>query len=307
MIKTFIYIWVFSCAVVFCTAQDSLSSPEPETEEQEGESLWSHSFAPTLGMTFISASKATEESENFQWLAGLTGRVDYEGESLQWHSSIFARYGQYSENGSPPVRTQDNLIVTLRPSIMMLPVMKIRLFFETTGETAMGEGDIPETDMSFLDPLFLYQTLFAGQRYVSDTLDEHFDISYGIGYSFQQTYARRYVLAQNRDFVLGENNPLSSVQDQYTLESGLAAIFEMNYSNNLTEQLAFNLGLRAVAMGKKNISESIDNSRATILLTSGLSYSIFSIDYTNRLVYDRNISERRQIDQSLTLGLKLEL
>ncbi len=295
-----VIILAISCTTRIWAVQDSAVAIEEKSN-------WNFYFAPNLGGTFLNISKSTEETENFQWLASLQTKLDYEGDYFQWNNSLFAQYGQFNESKKLPIRTQDNVILTTRPSIEMPILVNLRLFFETTAETAMGRGAIPETDMSYLDPLFLYQTLFIGQKNIDDGETYHFDISYGVGYSFQQTFTDKYVLAQNRSFVLGENNPLSTVQDQATLESGIAAICDLNFRKNISESLTWMLGSRIVAMGKQDIQSSIESSRVSSLFTSSLNYKIFSLDYINRIVYDKNLSKRRQLEQSLTIGIKFRL
>lgn len=301
MTNTFaLIILALSCTAELLAVQDSVVQDSAVEEK----SKWNIYFAPNLGGTFLNISKSTEETENFQWLASVQAKIDYEGETFQWNNSLFAQYGQFNESKKLPIRTQDNVILTTRPSIELPILVSLRLFLETTAETAMGRGAIPETDMSYLDPLFLYQTLFIGKKITDDGDSYHFDMSYGAGYSFQQTFTNKYVLAQNRNFVLGENNPLSSVQEQATLESGIAAICDLNFRKNISESMTWMLGARVVAMGKKDIQSSIENSRVSSLVTSSLNYKIFSLDYINRIVYDRNLSPRRQLEQSLTIGIK---
>lgn len=262
------------------------------------------------GATFNSIDQSEEDkTENLQWVAGLRSALTLTAEPFQLFSSVYAQYGQLHEEGVLPQKTKDNLIVTVMPSIAVFPGSTFRLFLETTGETTMGEGMIDDAPTKFLDPLFLYQTLFLGQKHHSEGVEGgwSFDLIYGVGYALQQTFARQFVLEENRDFVVDENNPITSVQDQVSLESGYSAVFQLDYVNEITKDFNFTTNLKTVAMTKTPAIKSMDDSRVSGLLLAGLSYSIISADYSMKLTYDKNYSFRRQLDQGLVLGLKLKI
>jgi hypothetical protein len=288
------------------TAAESTSE---EIHADEGSII---DFSMTLngGATFNSIDQSEEDqTENVQWVSGLRSSFNLTAEPFQLYNSVFAQYGQLHEKGSLPRKTKDNLIVTVMPSIALLPGSTFRLFLETTGETTIGKGDIDDIPTKFLDPLFLYQTLFVGQKHhdESEGGDWNFDLIYGVGYALQQTFAKEFVLEENREFVIGEGNPITSVQDQVSLESGYSAVFQLEYQNNIAGNLNFNTSLKTVAMTKTPAIKTIDDSRVSGLLLGGLSFGIISADYTMKLTYDKNYSNRRMIDQGLVFGLKLKI
>lgn len=288
------------------TAAEALAETVPEDEG----SVIDFTLNLTGGATFNSIDQSEEEkTENVQWVSGLRTTFNLTAEPFQLYNSIYAQYGQLHEKGSLPQKTKDNLIVTVMPSVALFPGSTFRLFLETTGETTMGKGDIDEIPTKFLDPLFLYQTLFVGQKHHSEA-DEggwNFDLVYGVGYALQQTFAREFVLEENREFVIGEGNPITDVQDQVSLESGYSAVFHIEYQNNITDKLNFNTSFKTVAMTKTPAIKTIDDSRVSSLLLGGLSYGIISADYTMKLTYDKNYSIRRMMDQGLVFGLKLKI
>jgi hypothetical protein len=185
----------------------------------------------------------------------------------------------------------------------------LRLFFEVTGETEMAEGIVDGVESKFLDPLFLYQTLYLGHK-THDTWDEgntELVFILGVGYAYQQTLANKFILEQNRKFVIDEGNPLQNVQDQFTVEKGYSAVLQFNFSKNIGENFSFKESFKTVLLTKDGFTRNIENSRVASLLLSGIQYKFFSIDYTLHIIYDRNVSLRRQLDQTMVFGLKFTI
>jgi hypothetical protein len=264
---------------------------------------------PSLGITMESISRDGEESFTGQWLAGLQSKLFIDGERFQLNSSIYAKYGQLHSADAIPEKTTDDLILSITPSMTVLPVIGIGLFLEVTGETQFARGIVDSSVTRFADPLFLYQSLFLGKRFVwaSEDGTGSFDLTAGIGYALQQTFADKFVLEQNRQFVVTENSPLSDVQSQVTLESGYSGIVDLNYRTALTTDLTLKAGWKTVALTRPDFTSDIKDARVTSLLLVGVQYSYFSLDYSGHLVYDRNIALRRSLNQSLVFGLRVSL
>lgn len=303
--------FALACLLSYSTirAQDT-TEVEELVENIEEPSAFKFDLSLNGGATFTSVDQSEEDkNERVQWLSGLRSSTDFAAGGFQLQSAVFAQYGQAHAKGELPSKIQDNLLVSIMPSVEVLSTMGLRLFLETTGETTMGKGDVDGIPTTFLDPLFLYQTLFLGQRLQSESEDggTSFSMVYGLGYALQQTIATEFILEENRDFVIDENNPLTSVQDQATLESGYSAVFQLEYSNELFENFAFTSSIRSVAMTKDPAIKTITNSRVSALVLGGLRYGIIGADYTLKLTYDKAYSLRRQLDQSLVFGLKLTI
>ncbi len=266
-------------------------------------------MSPSIGFTFQSSSKDGEESENLQWLAQLQAKLSYEGEPYQFNSSLFLQYGAVVTRDAPPEKVQDNLQLSLVPSMTLSQALGMRLFFEVTGETQMGPGTVDSVATKFLDPLFLYETLFLGHKThtVSADGNTEFEFVLGAGYAYQQTITNKFVLEQNRKFVVDENNPLSHVQDQFTVEKGYSAILELSMTHRFGENLSFRASNRTVMLTKDDFTKNIENSRVGSLTLAGIQYKFLSIDYTLHVLYDRNISPRRQLDQTMVFGLRFDL
>jgi len=292
------------------TAVDSIISETPiEEPVPESENTTHFSLSPNVGFTYGKISNDGEESENLQWQGQLQSRFSYEGEPQQFNASLFAQYGAQVSADAAPIKTMDNLTLTVVPSMTLVKDLGIRIFFEVTGETEMGKGMVDTVETTFLDPLFLYETLFLGHKThsYSDDGSEETEFVIGIGYAYQQTITNKFVLAQNRQFVIDQDNPLSAVQEQFTVEKGYSGIIELNRIQKFSGDFSSRLGIKTVILTKDGFTDDIENSRVGTLLVAGLQYSIFSIDYTMHLLYDRNISPRRSLDQSMVFGLRFDL
>ncbi len=285
----------------------SQSATEPAAHQQDHTITFS--LSPSIGFTFQSVSKDGEESQNLQWLAQVQSRFSYEGTHYQFNSTLFAQYGAIVTSDAAPVKTQDNLQLSLVPSVTLSENLGLRLFFEVTGETQIGEGYVDSIHTSFLDPFFLYETLFLGHKthVVSDDGSSEFEFVIGAGYAYQQTVTSNFVLAENRKFVVDQDNPLSHVQDQFTVEQGYSGILEMAFSKKINDDFSFRSSMRTVALTKAGFTDDIKNCRVGSLVLAGLQYKFLSIDYTMHVLYDRNLSPRRQLDQTMVFGFKFDI
>ncbi len=297
-------------SVVDVPATDTLAVAKEPVQHDE-KKRFSFSASPSLGVTFNNIDKSEEEETlTVQWLASLQSRFGYEGDLFQFNTSLFAQFGQLVTKENPPQKMQDDIILTAVPSITISDDLGLRIFFEVTGESDMGKGFVDDTiPTTFLDPLFLYETLFLGHKtnYQSEDGSKEFQFTLGVGYAFQQTIADKFVLEQNRSFVIDQNNPLQGIQDQFTLENGYSAILDIFYKNALSDDVLFKTSLKTVALTKKEFFNDIKQARIGGLMLTGFSYKFLSIDYTLRIVYDNNISTRRQLEQSLVFGLRFEI
>lgn len=277
--------------------QDTLSA-ETKTEEAPEEKRTRFSMTPSLGLTYLNSSSTNEEKENMQWLAKLDSRFSYEGKRLQFNSSLFAQYGQIHSKGVLPQKFQDDFILTLTPSLTIIKKPAIRLFLETTAETDMGKGVIEDRPSSFMDPLFLYQTLFIGQKQflIQNQSNDMFELTYGLGYAFQQTFTK--------DF---KPDTLAAAGSQSTFESGLSAVFQIDMNVALSQKMKLKFNTKAIAFSKKDFFKDVNSSRGSVLLGAGLFYSLVGIEYNMHMVYDKNYSPRRTLEQSLLFTFALDI
>lgn len=246
---------------------------------------------PSLGLTFSDSNTDGERTTNLQWLGTVNSDFDYIGKKFHLSSNLFMQYGQRKLKDLPSEKLQDAFILSITPSIPITKIPPIRLFLETTAETNLGKGAIEDKETSFLDPLFLYQTLFLGQKHYSfqEKDQTSWEITYGLGYAFQQTL--------NKNFEL-ENNINGNKAD---FESGFSGILEINVNSPITESINFVLNAKAVALSRENFFKDFDSSRRSVLVRSGLFFKRVGVEYNYHQVHDLNLSEKDLVDQSIML------
>lgn len=291
-------------AILFCFILLSVSfatisarsAPKPEgatgesVQEENSEKKVQFHIRPSLGLTFGDSNASGIRVTNLQWLGTLNSDFDYIGKKFDLSSTLFMQYGESKVKGQDAEKLQDAFILSITPSIPLIKVPKIRLFLETTAETNLGKGTIDGQPTGFLDPLFLYQTLFLGQKHYSYQKEDHttWELTYGLGYAFQQTLNKKFETVD----IDGNNS---------SFESGFSGIIEMNLNSKISESLSFVLNAKAVALSRENFFKDFDSSRRSFLVRSGLFYKKVGMEYNFHQVHDLNLSENDLVDQSIML------
>jgi len=292
-IKVILAILIFvpgfiSKTFAYTTALSDLNQKSDSVVETTEKKVHFH-LRPSLGLTFTDSNAGGERATNLQWLGTVNSDFDYIGKKFDFSSTLFMQYGESKITGQEAEKLQDAFILSLTPSIPLLKVPVIRLFLETTAETSLGKGTINDVPTGFLDPLFLYQTLFLGQKHYSyqDKNNTTWELTYGLGYAFQQTL--------NKNFeVLNDINGNKS-----DFESGFSGIIEFNVNSQISETLSFVLNAKAVALSRENFFQDFDSSRRSVLVRSGLFYKKVGVEYNYHQVHDLNLAENDLVDQSI--------
>lgn len=260
----------------------------------QGPSSWHVSIHPSLGLTLGTSKFEGVKSNNLQWLGTLNSNIDYMGKKIDFSSTLFAQYGQSKKSGESAEKIKDVLILSLTPSLPLIRKPAIRLFLETTAETNMGKGTTQNNPSRFCDPLFLYQTLFLGQKHYSFQKEDKlkWELTYGIGYSFQQTFNNKFQI----------QNSLSGTRPGF--ESGFSGILEFNLDYAVSKSVNFTLSSKALALSREGIFNHFDTARKSILLNAGIFFRKIGVEYNYHYVNDMNLSLWSMSDQSLLLTLR---
>ncbi len=270
--------------LIFLSFSVTALAAVPENDQKKVD----FSFKPGIGLTLNKTTSNGVSSTAFQWQATLSSDLNIKGEKFDFSSSLYAAYGE-SRSGGETEKTQDVLILSLTPSVRIIKRPAIRLFLETTGETTMAKGTLNNQPTGFLDPLFLYQTLFIGQKHYSpsDSKNTTWNLTYGVGYACQQTLNRNFVPIQ----VLGGGNS--------DFESGMSGIVDFGIDSKISEGLTFNADFKAVILTRSSISAGLPSSRRSVLLRSGIFYRQIGLEYNFHFIQDPNLSLQANIDHSL--------
>ncbi len=248
---------------------------------------------PSLGLTYGDSNADGITTSNLQWLGTVNSDFDYVGSKFDLSSSLFMQYGQSKIKGQPTEKLQDAFILSITPSIPMIKKPAIRLFLETTAETTLGKGMINDQPTGFFDPLFLYQTLFLGQKHFSYQVEDKttYELTYGLGYAFQQTLNKNFQIQND----LAGNNA--------NFESGFSGIIEFNMNSQITESISLVINAKAVALSRQDFFTDFNAARRSVLVRSGLFYNKIGMEYNYHLVHDLNLSADDMTDQSIMFTL----
>jgi len=260
---------------------------------KSGEKKVHFHIRPSLGLTYGDSNADGVKTSNLQWLGTVNSDFDYLGSKFDLSSSLFMQYGESKINTQKAKKMQDAFILSITPSIPLIKKPVIRLFLETTGETNLGKGMIEDKPTSFFDPLFLYQTLFLGQKHYSYQKEDNttWDLTYGLGYAFQQTLNKKFQIDQN---IAGSRSDF---------ESGFSGIIEFNVNSQITESVSFVLNAKAVALSRQDFFTDFNSSRRSVLVRSGLFYKKVGMEYNYHQVHDLNLSASDLVDQSIMFTL----
>jgi hypothetical protein len=278
---------------------------ETEETEEESETVIDFMVSPTLGFNLQSTSyERGEETISAQWLGSLRAKLDIYGDVYNFNSSVTAQYGQIISKDEIPITTQDNLIMSIMPSMSLFEKLQLRLFLDNVIQTSMDNNDNYGNPISFLDPAYLYHTLFIGQDYKweNDDYTSSFNIIYGVGYAVQQTYTDKYILEENKDFIIDDDNPLSDVQSHFTLETGYSGILKFTYDTMISEDFSFYSDFSIAAITKDSFFEDVSKVSVNGIFFTALKYKYFSLQYSANMTYDEQIYSHRQLEQTLVFG-----
>jgi hypothetical protein len=290
LVLIFIFLEVICGSLSARSAPNAYGPSKDSIKVESGEKKVQFHIRPSLGLTFGDSNASGIRITNLQWLGTVNSDFDYIGKKFDLSSTLFMQYGESKVKGQAAEKLQDAFILSITPSIPLIKVPKIRLFLETTAETNLGKGTIGDNPTSFLDPLFLYQTLFLGQKHYSYQKEDNttWELTYGLGYAFQQTLNKKFETVN-----IAGNNP--------GFESGFSGIIEMNVNSKISESLNFVLNAKAVALSRENFFKDFDSSRRSILVRSGLFYKKVGMEYNFHQVHDLNLSANDLVDQSIML------
>jgi len=279
---------LFSKIYAFPSSSNEFQNSDSVADESGEKKVHFH-LRPSMGLTFTDSNADGERTTNLQWLGTLNYDFDYIGKKFDFSSTLFMQYGESKITGGDVEKLQDAFILSLTPSIPLIKIPVIRLFLETTAETSLGKGTINDVPTGFLDPLFLYQTLFLGQKHYSyqDKQNTTWELTYGLGYAFQQTLNKKFEI----------QNDVNGGKSDF--ESGFSGIIECSVNSQISESLSFVLNAKAVALSRENFFQDFDASRRSILVRSGLFYKKVGVEYNYHQVHDLNLSENDLVDQSI--------
>lgn len=275
------------------SASETIIQNKDTVKAESAKKIVEFHLRPSIGLTFGDSNLDGERKTNLQWLATVNSDFTFISSKFDLSSSLFMQYGQSKAQGQDPVKLQDAFILSFTPSVPIIKIPPLRLFLETTAETNIGKGTINDKPTSFFDPVFLYQTLFVGQKHYSMQKDDQttWELTYGVGYAIQQTVNKNFKVEKD---ISG---------NKADFESGYSGIIDFKVNSKITETINFVLSAKAIALSRANFFHDFDASRRSILVQSGLFFKRVGIEYNYHQVHDPNLSAEALVDQSIMFTL----
>lgn len=255
---------------------------------EETEALvWKRSVVGGLNMTQTGFDNWAAGGENaLAWQMNLNYSFIKETDKISWSNTGKFLYGA-TKTGDADMRKSTDEIKA--ESVLTYKLgSKINPFIAVTGETQFGPGYNYKTDpgvqiSDFMDPGYFRESLGAGMV-INKSLSTR------IGLSLKQTITSEYQSPYADD---PETIEIEDFKSEFGAESVTDASFKISETSSFTSKLELFSAFKAV--------DKIDVNFDNILMVKVSEYINMNINV--KLVYDRDLSAKRQIKQSMALGL----
>lgn len=255
--------------------------------QEQGASTWEKSIVGGVNITQTGFDNWAAGGENaFAWQLNLNYKFVKDQEKINWLNTGKFSYGTTKTGDADMVKSIDELkmesVLTYKLGTTINPYAAV------TGETQFAPGydysTIPSTEISaILDPGYFRESLGAGTK-----LNEN--ISTRMGLSLKQTVTTDHPAPYADDVETTEVETLRS-------EFGAESVTDISLSLSETSTYTSKLELFSSFGGLDEIDVAFDN----ILVVKVSKY--INMNANLKIVYDRDISPKRQIKQSMALGL----
>jgi hypothetical protein len=276
--------------LTFCFVFASCSVPVLAVEEH---SLgWDKELVASFNLTQASFDNWAQGGENtLGWQAGLNGRFTHYGAGHEWVNTGKLVYGMQKVGDEDARKSVDEIkletVYTYKAGFFVDP------YVAATAQTQFSKGyeyfDSDKTAISdFLDPGYFTQSAGVGRS--------HRDVVRSrLGFAVKETVTDKYPIPYADD---------PETQDEIEdtkVETGMESVTDL--SLNLGENLLFISKLELFS--NLEASNEIDVTWDNLLMAKVSKY--VSVDLNVKLFYDRDISKKRQLKQSLAIGLTYAL
>jgi len=255
--------------------------------QEEAPATWEKSVLGGLNLTQTSFDNWTAGGENaYAWQMNLNYKFVQDLQKTKWSNTGKFLYGATKTGDADMRKSADE--IKLESVLTYKLGFKINPFIAVTGETQFGAGMDYSTDSSFqisafLDPGYFRESFGAG-----------YDISEGLatrlGLSFKQTVTTDYTSPYTDDPATTEIETMKS-------EFGAESVTDITYNISETAVYVSKLELFSAFSAFDEIDANWDNT-ITVKISD---YINMNVNF--KMVYDKDISVKRQIKQSMAFGL----
>ena len=255
--------------------------------QEKPASAWKKSVVGGLNMTQTSFDNWAAGGEDaFSWQINVSYKFVQSKEKTTWTNSGKMIFGATKAGDADMQKSIDEIKAE---SVLIYNMgASINPFIAVTGETQFaagynyGESPAPQIS-AFMDPGYFRESLGAG-------MDVRKDLSTRLGLSLKQTITTNYPIPYADDENTVEVETLRS-------EIGVESVSDLLVNLSETSTLVSKLELFSAFSAIDEIDTNWDNT-----LTVKVSEYI-NMNVNLKLMYDKDISPKRQLKQSMALGL----
>ena len=253
---------------------------------------WKNELVFNFNLTQASFDNWAQGGENtLGWQMGLNGKFTHLGARHEWANTAKLAYGMQKVGDEDARKSVDEVkmetVYTYKTGFFVDP------YVAATAQTQFSNGylyeDTGKTAISgFLDPGYFTQSAGIGRSY-GETLRSR------LGFAFKETITDKYPVPYADD-------PETEDEIEDTkVELGMESVTDLSLT--LGESLLFTSKLELFS--DLEASNEIDVTWDNLLAAKVQKYVTVSLNV--KIFYDRDISKKRQIKQSLAIGLTYAL
>lgn len=268
-------------AILFLTISSSLYSQE---EPKIG---WKNTVTGNLNFSQSSFSNWTQGGENnWAWQLDLHGKFENNRQKSNWTTTAKISYGRTKISDQESKKSADEIrlesVFTYKVNTYVNP------YFAVTGETQLTKGfdfsQSPKVEISkFLDPGYFTESAGFG-------FEPFKDFKTRLGVALKQTVASAFAARYSDD---PETTEIEKIRSEIGAESAT------DFSRKLSENILFTAKLELFSNLKS--FEAIDVRWDNVFSAKVSKY--IGVSFNFKLLYDRDISLKRQIKQVLGVGV----
>lgn len=257
-------------------------------EQEEPKYGWQNNIVGTLNLTQVSFSNWSQGGENtFAWQMILDNKFVNDQEKYNWSTSGKFSFGKSKVGDSGTRKSIDEIkiesVLTYKLGTLINPYAAVTGLTQFAAGYQYGDDDSRVKVSSFLDPGYFTQSAGIG-------IEPTKGFKTRLGLSFKETVTSDFPVPYADDI---ETTEIEKTRTEVGAESVTDFTRQLSENTVITSKLELFSNMKAF----DEIDLNWDN-----LLTAKISKYI-NVNINVRLFYDKNISVKRQINQSLAIGL----
>jgi hypothetical protein len=270
-------------ALAVLTAARALAAQEAEQDSLLG---WDREVVAQLNLTQVTFDNWSQGGEDaVAWQVTAASRFDYEQEGYSWANSGKVAYGRTRLGDSDFRKSIDEIkvetVLTYKAADFLDPYVSASGLTQfTTGY--QYEDTLKTAASDFFDPAYFTQSI-------------------GLGYTPSETFKTRMGLALKetitRDFNRYADDPDTPEVERTRVEGGVDSVTDLRKRFNEAVLLSSKLELFSNIEALRELDLNWEST-----LTAQVARYL-NVNFSVRLLYDADVSTRRQLKQSLALGL----